>query len=350
MLTIIKKRTNSRKKIFFHISMVLLIAFSVLLLSCSRGEVRPEDVLVKNNQTGNTQVSKYNRQLAARAIQAARSGPSSSDYSIGPEDLLEISVFQVDEIARTVRVSGNGYIGMPLIGRVKAAGLTSSGLETFLAKKLGRYLQSPMVSVFIKEYRSQPISVIGAVKTPKVYYATGSTHLLDVLAMAGGLAPEAGNVCVVERVASEGKSQKQIVIDLTRLLGKGDISLDIPLKAGDVINVPEGGVFFVDGGVRAPGSYPIKGASTLTQAITMAKGFGFEAEKDKINIYRDNGKSKRDVIPVNYNDIINGKVKDIYLQDRDIIIVAKSGFKSLIKGISTSLSFGGFGLSRYPIP
>ena len=342
-----EKILHPRQKALFRVCMAVLLALSGLLQSCSRGEVRPEDVMLKNNQAVNPQVSNYNLQLAARGIHNAQFGPASNDYKVGPEDLLEISVFQVSEMTNTVRVSGNGYIGLPLCGQIKASGHTVSGLENLIAKKLDHYLQSPTVSVFIKEYRSQPISVLGAVKKPQVYYVTGSTHLLDVLSMAGGLTADAGNVCIVERVSGSDVPQQQTAIDLGRLLGKGDMQLDIPLKAGDIVNVPEGGVFFVDGAVGSPGSYPIKGSTTLTQALTMAKGLSFEAIKDNIKIYRDNGKPKRDVIAVNYNQILNGKSPDINLQDKDIIIVPRNGFKAIIKGISTSLSIGMFNIGKY---
>ncbi len=335
-------RTNFR---FFFLS--IFLAFSSLLLSCSHGEVHPDNIMLQDKKAGNPKVESYNLKLAARGIRDASGGTINSDYTIGPEDLLEINIFQVKEMDTTVRVSGNGYIGLPLAGKVKASGHTVSGLENLIAKKLDRYLQTPTVSVFIKEYRSQPIAVLGAVKTPKIYYATGSTHLLDVLSMAGGLSPTAGNVCIVERVSPSGKPQKKTVIDLERLLAKGDTRLDIPLESGDIVNVPEGGVFFVDGAVGAPGSYPIKGATTVTQALTMAKGLSFEAMKDSIKIYRDDGKPKREVIAVNYNKIISGKSPDITLEDKDIIVVPKNGFKAILKGISTSLSIGMFNIGKY---
>ena len=327
--------------------MTALLALSGFLLSCSHGEVNTESIMLQNSKGGNPKVESYNLKIAARGVRDAAGGTVNADYKIGPEDLLEISFFQVKEMNTTVRVSGNGYIAIPLAGRIKASGHTVSGLENVIGKKLDRYLQNPTVSVFIKDYRSQPISVLGAVRKPKIYYATGSTHLLDVLSMAGGLSPTAGNVCIVEKFSSAGQPEHKTVIDLDRLLSKGDIREDIPLEAGDIIDVPEGGMFFVDGAVKAPGSYHIKGATTLTQAITMAKGLSFEAIKGDIKIYRDEGKPKRKVIAVNYSDIINGKARDVKLQDKDIIIVPSNGLKKILKGISTSLSIGMFNIGKY---
>ncbi len=340
------KKADFVQSAFRLVCVALLIALPGLsLLSCSGGEVRPDKVMLENSKSGNPKITNYNLGIAARAVHDATYG--SADYKIGPEDLLEISIFQVKEMTSTVRVSGNGYIGLPLAGRIKASGHTVSGLEDVIAKKLDRYLQHPTVSVFIKEYRSQPISVVGAVKTPKVYYAKGMTRLLDVLSMAGGLTPTAGNVCIVEQVSRDGKCQHKSVIDLDHLLAKGDARLDIPLEAGDIVDVPEGGVFFIDGGVKAPGSYSIKGTTTLTQAVTMAKGFLFEAEKNDIKIYRDDGRPRRKVIRVKYSQIIDGKRPDIVLKDKDIIVVPRNGFKAVLKGISTSLTFGAFNVGKY---
>lgn len=116
-------------------------------------------------------------------------GISEDDYRLGPNDLLEISVFRVEDFSRVVRVSATGDISLPLIGRVAAAGLTTMELEQQLATKLNEtYLQNPSVSVFIKEYVSQQVTVEGSVNKPGVYPLVGRTTLLQILATAQGLA------------------------------------------------------------------------------------------------------------------------------------------------------------------
>ncbi len=325
------------------------IALTALLLmglvSCA-SQIRPDQVLLKNSQnTGNPLVDKYNYQIAASGLQNAVAPRLSKDYRIGPEDLLDISVFEVKEMTSEVRVNGSGYIRLPLAGQIEAGGLTTSQLENLIAKKLDHYLQEPTVSVFIKEYRSQPISVLGAVKTPKIYYVTGQMHLLDVLSMAGGLTSDAGNVCIVQNTTGAGP-QKQTVVDLEALLSKGHTDLNIPVYSGDIVNVPTGGTFFVDGAVNAPGSFSLKSRTTLTQAISMAKGLAFEAVKSGIKIYRGSGQADRKVIAVNYDSILSGKTQDIGLKDNDIIIVPKSGFKTFVKGLTTYIGLGPFGLGK----
>jgi polysaccharide export outer membrane protein len=109
------------------------------------------------------------------------------DYRIGPEDLLEVQVFGVDQLTRTVRVNGRGLISLPLIGNVEVAGLTAQQAEALVVKKLGEsYLQDPQVSLFIKEYTSQRVIIEGAVNKPGVYPLRGPTTLLQSLAIAGG--------------------------------------------------------------------------------------------------------------------------------------------------------------------
>lgn len=329
------------------LSQTLMLAISVILLSslvsCSGGDIRPDDVLIKNKQTvgSSVKVDKFNVRLASHEMSNKKN--FSNDYLIGPEDLLDINVFQVDELKTSVRVSGNGFIKLPLIGAVKAQGYTVSQLEKIIAKKLDKYLESPTVSVFVREYRSQQISVLGSVKEPKIYYVTGQTHLLDVLSLAGGLTPEAGNVCIVQRFA-DTKSEKKVVIDLDELLVNGHSELNVPVYSGDIVVVPQSGIFFVDGAVKGPGSFPLKGKITLTQAITMAKGLAFEAKTSDIKIYRDTGKAEREVIAVNYNSILKGKSPDMAINDKDVIIVPRNGFKSFIKGLAGSLRLGSFSL------
>ena len=119
-----------------------------------------------------------------------------SDYRVGPLDLLEVSVFQVPDLNRTVRINTSGQISLPLIGAIRAGGKTVTELEAEIAAKLSaQFLQNPQVSVFVKEFSSQRITVEGAVKNPGIFPITGKTSLLQVIAMARGfeeLAREGG--------------------------------------------------------------------------------------------------------------------------------------------------------------
>ena len=269
--------------------------------------------------------------------QLPSSGPSiasayKGDYIIGPEDLIEISVYQVEELNRTARVSSSGFIKLPLVGTIKVSGLTAVEVENEISNKLQQYLQEPVVSVFIKEYRSQSITVLGAVKSPQVYIVTRQKFLVDLISLAGGLTNDAGDICYVRR------GNETIIVNINDLLVGGDMNLNVPVFSGDIIHVPSGGVIFVDGSVNAPGSFTMQGTITLTQAIAMAKGFRFEAIRDEIKVYRDSGKVTRDIIDVDYDAILDKKSPDILLKNKDVLIVPKSGVKGFWNGFVQSLT------------
>jgi polysaccharide export outer membrane protein len=350
MSILIKTIRNELFQGIFAISIFILL----LLTSCAGKEIRPESIILQH-ASSETKAEKLNIKLSLKDLENRKTF-AVSDYKIGPEDLLEIQVFQVNDLNTIARVSATGHIKLPLIDKIEAAGLTVSELEILIAKKLEKYLTEPVVTVFIKEYRSQQIAVLGSVKSPGVYYVTGQRYLLDLLSMAGGLSHDAGDVCIVQKVGSvkniggesepkDGKNIEQIVIDLDALLIKGMIDLNLPLSSGDVIHVPEAGIFFVDGAVNVPGSFKLKGKMTLTQAISMAKGLSYHALRSDIKIYRGSNERERDVITINYNDILDMKIPDIELKDKDIIIVSSSGFKRFIGGLAGYFNFGYFGFS-----
>ena len=273
--------------------------------------------------------------LSGQNIDASVNG----DYILGSEDLIEIEVFEVKELNSTARISASGFIHFPLVGKVKASGLTIPEFEAELSRRLEKYLQEPVVSVFVKEYRSQRITVLGAVNKPRVHIVTRQNYLLDVVSLSGGFSNAVGEICYIRR------GSETIVININELLIDGNISLNVPVFAGDVIHVPVGGILFVDGGVGSPGSYIMRGKVTLTQAISMAKGFDYAAIKSDVKIYRDVGNEKRDIIPVNYNSILADKEPDIVLQDKDIVIVPTSSFKEFVRSLGGAVSFGSSSVS-----
>lgn len=163
--------------------------------------------------------------------------PPPEDYKISPLDVIEISVFQVDELTRTAQVNTSGQISLPLIGVVTAGGKTTGELEATIAKKLGeKYLQSPQITVFVKEYTSQRITVDGAVKKPGIFATTGRLSLLQAVALAEGLNEVADPTGVlVFRTVNNRRMAARFDINAIR---KG--ATDDPfLMAGDVVMVDE---------------------------------------------------------------------------------------------------------------
>jgi polysaccharide biosynthesis/export protein len=331
------------------LSFISIVLFILLLLNSCKGNNLQTNTMMQLNTPPPEKAEQLNSALAQKSVDFQKAA-SVSDYKIGPEDLLEIDTFQVKDLRSTVRVSAQGYIKIPLIDKIMASGLSVSELETHIAKKLEKFVNEPVVSVFVKEYRSQQISVIGSVREPRVYYATGQKYLLDVLSLAGGLSEKAGSICIIQRQlkTKEGESIEKIVVDLDELLINGRADLNIPVLAGDVIQIPPGGIFFVDGAVHSPGEFQIKGKTTLTQAISMAKGMGYSAVHSDIKIYRDTGTQDREIISVDYDSILEGRNPDLPVKDKDIIIVSSSGLKKFIGTISGQLGFGMFRIGGRP--
>ena len=172
---------------------------------------------------------------AAREAEAltAVTTPGNTAYKIGPQDVLDISVFKVPELSRSVQVADSGSVNLPLVGEVAAAGRTAQEIERDLATKLGaKYLQSPQVTVYIKEYNSQRVTIDGAVKKPGVYPVKGKSSLLQVVAMAEGLNTDtASNEVVIFRQANGKRSAARFDVSAIRA-GSAD---DPPVQAGDLI-------------------------------------------------------------------------------------------------------------------
>ena len=252
------------------------------------------------------------------------------EYKIGPQDLLEISVFGSDELNTTVRVSENGNITLPLLGEITVGGLTKNELERRLQDLLKKnYLQNPQVTVFIREYRSRSVSVLGAVGVPGVYELVGTQTLLEIIAQAGSLTDEAGDEIVILRKQPDGKDHS-LRISIDDLMRKGDASLNIPLQSYDIITVPPDRevTIFVYGKVNKPGALTVKRSKipTLQRAIAQAGGFAEGASKGGVILTRKNEDGTENRIKVNVKDIIKGKRKDIPLQENDVIYVPESIF------------------------
>jgi polysaccharide export outer membrane protein len=176
------------------------------------------------------------RELASQAAVSFTSAttPGNTAYKIGPQDVLEISVFKVPELGRNVQVADNGAINVPLLGELPAAGKTAQELERDLAKKYGvKYLQSPQVSVFVKEYNSQRVTIEGAVKKPGVYPLRGKTSLLQFIALAEGLDGMSDSTVVVFRNNGGKRFAAKFDVDEIRA---GNAS-DPVMQQGDVIVV-----------------------------------------------------------------------------------------------------------------
>jgi polysaccharide export outer membrane protein len=249
-------------------------------------------------------------------------------YRIGPGDLLELKVFEVKELDQTVRVSEDGSITLPLLGRVIVEGLTQEGVVQKLSALLqAKYVKNPQVTIFIKEYKNQQVAVIGAVEKAGSYELVGRKNLLQIISMAGGFSETAGNEVFILREGPDGKTST-IPIDLKELLINANPTLNVPIEPNDVINVPVDKEIrvFVMGRVTRPGAVKAKLSEgiTLLQAIADAGGLAEGAKEGAISITRKDKAGKEQKIRVNLKDIIKGRKKDIKLQEGDVVYVPES--------------------------
>jgi polysaccharide export outer membrane protein len=249
-------------------------------------------------------------------------------YRVGPGDLLELKVFQVDELSQTVRVSEDGSITLPLLGRIVIEGLTQEGVVQKLSGLLqAKYVKNPQVTIFIKEYKNQQVAVIGAVEKAGSYELVGRRNLLQIISMAGGFSATAGNEIFILREGPDGVTSS-VAIDLKDLLVNGNQTLNIPIEPNDVINVPVDREIrvFVMGRVSKPGAVKAKLSEgvTLLQAIADAGGLAEGAKESAITITRKDKAGKEQKIRVNLRDIIKGKKKDVVLQEGDVVYVPES--------------------------
>lgn len=252
------------------------------------------------------------------------------EYRIGPRDLLEIKVFELPELDQTVRVSEDGSITLPLLKKVYAEGLTKDQLETKIADMLKpKYVKNAQVSIFIKEYQSQRVSIIGAIENPGMYELSGQNDLLQIISKAGGLTENAMDNIYIMRKRENGQTET-LLIGLNELLYDGNQYLNIPLYSDDIINIPFDQLFriYVFGEVTNPGALEFKMSEEITilKAIAQAGGLTEDAKEKRVIVMRKNNEGIESKIKVNLVDIIKGQSQDIILQKGDIVFVPESSW------------------------
>lgn len=242
------------------------------------------------------------------------------EYVIGEGDLLKIAVYDHPDLTAEVRVSGDGHISLPLIGEVVVNGLTGPEIEKKIATLLkDGYIRDPHVSIFIMEYKSKKVTVLGELKKPGLVELRGNSTLLEVISNAGGITPNASDTLYIQRKIIKGGSDKKedvIVVDLKKLLEEGDVTANVPVKDGDSIYVPRASFVYVTGEVKHPGVYKVTKDLTVLKAITLAGGFTQKAWQGKVKIVR---KSEEGEVTLKV------KMDDLVMPD-DVLIVAESLF------------------------
>jgi polysaccharide export outer membrane protein len=299
--------------------------------------------------------------FAGFSQKAAESGAEARKqaYALGFGDQLTIRAANAPDInEKATRIDPDGNINIPMIGRIHAAGMTVTQLETELSDRLKVYLNDPQVSVDIAEYRSQPVSVFGEVGSPGVQQLAGRKSLIEVLALAGGVRPDAGPKLRITRkiefgriplpgAADDPSGQFNIAeVTLRPLIDAQTPEKDIEIQPYDVISVPRVELVYIGGDVTRAGPVELREANTISimEALSSTGGVAKTAAPQKARILRMvAGSATRDQIPVDVAKIMSGLEPDTQLKPGDILFIPSASgarSKAATKAIDTVIQLG----------
>lgn len=303
-------------------------------------------------------------------VQAAKK----TDYVLDSGDLLGIEVFDVPELSRDVRISESGLISLPLLPvRVHAAGLTAFQLQDKLAELLAAngLVSNPQITIEVKERHGQPITVVGAVRTPMVIQAVRQMTLLEVLSRAGGIADDAAgqilvthapSPAVLENAAADAGQATELTaeagaepataadpelsaagealtvrVSLSDLLDTGDPQYNLALRGGDVVSVPRAGIVYAVGAVQRPGGFVMandRQQLTVLKLLALSGGLTSTAKKKNAVIIRQSAEADQRQVPIDLESILAFKTEDPLLLQSDILFVPNSSGKQVMGRIA----------------
>ncbi len=272
------------------------------------------------------------------AIEQQRSA-AAEDYLLGPNDLLAVSVYDFPDLSRELRISEDGLISLPLLKEsILAAGRSRKELEQAIAAALQAQgiVNSPQVTVFIKEYRARVVTVVGAVRAPMAYHLMGPTPLVELISRAGGLTDDAAEEITLTVGAAAHKLPVKALLD-------GEPTANVLLQGGETVHVPRAGIVYVVGAVRRPGGFVLRSQQPLTvvKALALAEDLKPTAAREKAVIVRSLAGRQKQEIPVDLKRILARKADDPVLQANDVLFVPDStGKKALWRGIESAIGIG----------
>jgi polysaccharide export outer membrane protein len=326
-------------------------------------------MVLMNAVAAGAQVSSTNRSPIA-APNRPPDQPTSNfygGYQIGVGDILDIHVNDEEEISGRYQVDQSGKVKVSLLSSpLDAAGTTTFDLAARISDELKKQqiLRDPSTTVLILRAVTQNVSVLGAVVRPGVYPIEKPTTLLDVISLAGGLGPNAGNSLTIfhgsdasgpgtTAASAAAKGTPVATVNITDLLAAKDPSLNRAVHSGDVITVNIAPVVFVVGSVGRPGAFAIqdrRSQMTVLQAVAMAEGPTPNASLGKTIIIRQStSSSERKEIPVDLKKVMRGKDSDQVLEANDILFVPQSGLKAGARRLGEMGTQAAVGMASYAV-
>jgi polysaccharide export outer membrane protein len=244
--------------------------------------------------------------------------------------VLEVFVYGEPDLSRLVTIQHGGEISFPLIDEVQVDGLTLQEIQQILEELLGKdFLVDPQVSVKVKEYQSQWVTLVGEAARPGKYYLNGPTTLLEILTEAGGFTNQASGVVILSRLNGafdDGEATRRVSLSRDMSAAQQKAALSLILNHGDLVTVSAQSSFYISGEVKNPGSYPLTAGLTVLKAVSLSGGLAKFGSKGKVEILRKNGAGKPERIKVDLGDIEKGKKPDVPLAPGDIVKVGKRIF------------------------
>jgi polysaccharide biosynthesis/export protein len=270
------------------------------------------------------------------------------DLMIGAGDLLEVSLYGMPDFKTDVRVSSGGEISLPMLGTVAVRGLSVEQAATLIEHNFSQkgIFNDPHITVFVKEYATQGISVLGEVQKPGIYPLLGERKLYDAISAAGGTTPKAGRYAMVTR-----RNDPQHPLQVPLLTGTDSMKNNVTVEPGDTIVVSKAGVVYVVGDVHQPGGFVMENGNDITvlKAIALAQGTNPNAKLDGARVIRKTPEGPQDV-PLSLKKIMAAKAPDPQLQPDDVVFVPGSAGKSAAKkGAETILQMA-TGIAIWRIP
>lgn len=263
------------------------------------------------------------------SVFAVASAQEPEPYRVDAGDRLTIRCVELPELDGSHQVKEDGTLELPHVGTVLVRGLTEDGVARRIERDLLRQgLRQATISVAISEARAQPLIVLGAVADPGQKNLRDSVPLLDILLRSGGLTDQHGGVVTIRRRAGNGLVD-ELEIALADLIERGDPTVNVPVRAGDMVNVPPARqlTYYLVGEVEEKGkqTFDSNEEATLLKAIARVGGLG-ENASHKIRILREVAGGERIEIEIDYRRILAGKDPDVPLQNEDIIVIKEAFF------------------------
>jgi polysaccharide export outer membrane protein len=278
-----------------------------------------------------------------------RSNGSAPELILGSGDLLEVSLYGISDYKTEVRINSAGEITLPMLGTVAVGGLSVENAETVIARQLKQkgLFNDPHVTVFVKEYATEGITVLGEVQKPGVYPLLGSRNLADVISIAGGTTPKAGHDVVITH-----RNDPQHPVRVSLAAGSADSSPNnVPVRPGDTVAVSKAGVVYVVGDVHLPGGFVMENGKDITvlQAIALAQGTNPNAALNAARLIRKSPEGPKE-IPLSLKKILAAKAPDVSLRADDIVFVPGSAGKSAAKRGAEAILNMATGMAIWRVP